>query len=270
MHHLVRGGAAVEDAGVGIFDDDHAARLDARVGGIDGDGGEVGEAHVGDEPGALVDVEHGFLAFLPLGDLHLAAEQAGLDADVRQRLGEGERAAPDLAVVTRLRRHALAHVVVALLLGAALVDGREREVAGEGAGGGAGVDPGELVAQEREDEVLRALDEAALVRVHERGGDAGGVVGGEELVFLGRPLVGVARALGDELRHDAAGDAAGGLHEHLDVEAVAEAPHDLAHVVTGQGLEGGAGLGSVLGVHERSGIGFRAGRGVGGARKGDV
>ena len=98
MHHLARRHAAVVDARVGLLEDDDAAALDPRVVGVDRGGREVGEAHVGDEPGALLHLEQRLPALRPLGDADLAAEQAGLDADVGQRLGQAEGAAPDLAV----------------------------------------------------------------------------------------------------------------------------------------------------------------------------
>ena len=154
-----------QSAGVGFFEDDHATALDARVVGIDGGGDDVGEAHVGDEAAALVDLQHRFLAVLPLGDAHLAAQHAGFDADKRDRLGEGEGGADLLAVFAGLGRSGQRHVVGALLRRAALVDGGEAEVAGQAAGGGAGIHPGQLEGDQGQGEVLRAFDEAAVLRV---------------------------------------------------------------------------------------------------------
>ena len=48
--------------------------------------------------------EHGLFAFVPFGDADLAAEHAGLDADIGDGLGEAEGAAPGLAVFAGLRR----------------------------------------------------------------------------------------------------------------------------------------------------------------------
>ena len=158
------GRAAVEGAGVGLFEDHHAGALDARIVGFDGGGHEVGEPHVGDEAAALLDLEHGLLALVPLGDAHLAAEHAGLDADVGDGLGEAEGAAPRLAVLAGLGGGAAGHVVVALLGGAAFVDGGEREASGQAAGGGAGVHPGEFERDQRQRQVLGTFDEAALRR----------------------------------------------------------------------------------------------------------
>ena len=93
---------------------------------------------------ALVDLEPGLLAVLPLGHGGLAAEHAGVHAHVGQRLGQGERASPDLPILPRLGRHAGAHVLVALLRGALLVDGSQGQVGGQGTGGRARVDPGKL------------------------------------------------------------------------------------------------------------------------------
>ena len=94
VHQFARGRAAVEGAGVGLFQDDHAGALDARVVGFHRRRDEVGEPHVGDEAAALLHLQHGLFAFLPFGHAHLAAEHAGIDADVRDGLGEAERAAP--------------------------------------------------------------------------------------------------------------------------------------------------------------------------------
>ena len=127
------------------------------------------------------------------------------------------------------------HVVVALFLGAALVDGGEGEAAGQAAGGGAGIHPGQFEGHQRQREILRPLDEAALRRVHEHAGDAGFVEGLQQRLFFRRPLVGVAGARGDQPRHRPARHGADGLHEHLQVVAIGEAPQDLADIVAGQG-----------------------------------
>ncbi|KAF5038846.1 hypothetical protein DSECCO2_550040 [anaerobic digester metagenome] len=234
VDHLERGRAAVEQAGVGLFQDDHARGLDARVGGVHGHGGEIGEVHARDEAAALVDLEHGLLAFLPGIDSHLADEHAGVHADVGQGLGQAERAAPGGLV---RGRGAQAHVVVALFGGAALVDGRQGQVARQGAGGRAGVHPGQFEGDQGQGHVLGPLDEAALVRVEEDGGDAGLVEGGEQLVFLLVPFVGVARALGHQPGDQSPRHGAGGLDGHLEVEAVRETPHDLPDVVARKGAE---------------------------------
>ena len=243
MHHLVGRRAAVEGAGVGVLEDDHAARLDSRVVGVDGDGGEIGEAHVRNEAGALVDLQQRLLAVLPFGDAHFAGEQAGLDPHVGQRLGETEGPTPHPAVFARLGRDAAAHVVVALFLGAALVDGRKGEIACEAAGGRAGVDPGEFERDQGEHEVFRAFDKTALQGVHEAGGDPGGVVGLEQFVLLRSPFVTIPCPPCHQPGDEAARDPARGLNEHLEIVPVLITPHDLAHVVTGQGSECLAGFG---------------------------
>ncbi len=105
------------------------------------------------------------------------------------------------------------------------------------------VDPGELERDQGEHEVFRTLDKAALVGIHETGGDSGVVVGFEQFVLLGSPFVTVPGPLCHQTRHQAAGDPARGLDQHLEVVPVLVTPHDLANVVTGQGSEGLAGLG---------------------------
>ena len=57
----------------------------------------------------------------------------------------------------------------------------------------------------------------------------------QQRLLLRRPLVGVAGARGHQPGHRPARHGADGLHEHLQVVAVGEAPHDLADIVAGQG-----------------------------------
>ena len=59
---------------------------------------------------------------VPFDDADLSGQNAGLDADVGDRLGETEGAAPGLAVLAGLGGGAEAQVCIALLGGAALVD----------------------------------------------------------------------------------------------------------------------------------------------------
>ena len=78
---------------------------------------------------------------------------------------------------------------------------------------------------------------SALFRVQKRGGDAAFVVVLEQAVFLRRPLVRIAPAGGDEPGDRPARHAAHGLNEHLKLVTVGEAPHHLADVVAGQGVQ---------------------------------
>ncbi len=218
------GGAAVEGALVGLFENDDATALDARIVGVDGGGDEVGEGDAGDEAAALVDLQQRLLAVFPLGDAQLAAQHAGVDADVGDGLGEREGAAPGLAVFTGLRRSGERLVAGDLLRRAALVDGREREKSGQAGGGRAAIDPGQLKGREAEREILGPDDEAAFFRLHEGRGDAGAVEGVEHLVLGRGPLVGVALAGGHQAGHRAARHAARRLHQHLQVEPVGKTP----------------------------------------------
>ncbi|MGC4052729.1 MAG: hypothetical protein QM757_25645 [Paludibaculum sp.] len=163
MDELAGGDAAIEDSGVALLQDDHAATLDARVGRLHRGGDEVGEPHVGDEAAALIDAKLRLFAFFPLFDADFAAEHAGFDSDVGNGLGQAERAAPGLAVLAGLRRGALAHVVI-LLLGRCRARG-----SGRGRGGWRGLPvaaPASTQASSKRDqgerEVLRPFDEAAL------------------------------------------------------------------------------------------------------------
>src|SRR5208337_3361455 len=88
--------AAIEDAGIGLFQNYDATALDPVIPGIDRRGDEIGEADVGDEAAALLHLQDGFLARLPLSDANLAVEHARVHADVRDGLSETEGAAPRL------------------------------------------------------------------------------------------------------------------------------------------------------------------------------
>ena len=130
--------AAIPRAGVVLVENDHATRLDPRIGGFNGRGDKVRITHVRDEPAAFVHLQNRLLAIFPVGNAHFAIEQAGLDADVGQRLGQRERAAPGLFAGPGA---GMGHVKFALLRCATLVNRREREVAGHAAGRRAGIHP---------------------------------------------------------------------------------------------------------------------------------
>ena len=133
--------AAVELAGIRFLQNDHATALDARVIGLHGGGDDIGEAHVRDEAAALVHLQHRLGAVLPLGHAHLAGQHAGLDADEGDRFGERKRGVDLFAVFSRFHRRSPANVSGFLLRCAALVNGRQPEIAGEAACGGAGIHP---------------------------------------------------------------------------------------------------------------------------------
>ncbi len=59
MHQLARGRAAIEGPGITFFDDYDAGALDSLIVGIHCRGDEIGEAHVGDEAAALLQLQHG-------------------------------------------------------------------------------------------------------------------------------------------------------------------------------------------------------------------
>jgi hypothetical protein len=81
-------------------------------------------------------------------------------------------------------------------------------------------------------------DESPLLGVQGHGGDAGLIERGEKLRLLVVPLVGISPPRGDEPRHRAPRHQASGLHEHLQVVAVGEAPENLTHFVAGKRGEG--------------------------------
>ena len=237
VDQLLGGRPPVEHPGVGLLQDHHAAALDPRVGRVHGGGHEVGEAHVGDEPPALVHLEHRLLPVLPFGHANLAPQQARLDADVGQGFGEAEGAAPDLAILAGLGWDGVPHVRVPLLRRAALVDGGEAQIPRQTAGGGAGVHPGQLEGDQRHRQILGTLDKPSLRRIHEERRDPGLVEGLQELGLLVGPFVGVACSLGHQPGHRAAGHGSRGLDQHLQVVPVGKPPQDLPDVVSRQGAQ---------------------------------
>ncbi|OPZ04152.1 MAG: hypothetical protein BWZ08_02760 [candidate division BRC1 bacterium ADurb.BinA292] len=231
MDELARREAAVEQAGVGLLQNHHAAPLDARVVRLDRRGDERGETHVGDEPAALFDFKGWLHIRRPVMDPHLSAQDARIDADKRDRLGQRERA----ALAPRRARHDGAHVGRFLFRRAALVDRRERQVAGQAACRRAGIDPRQFERQHRQHEVFRPGQVAAEFRIDAGGGDAGVVERRQQAALGLGPLVRVAGPFGHESRHRPAGHRPRRLDQHLVVESIAETPHELADVVAGQG-----------------------------------
>ncbi len=220
--------------------------LDARIVRIHRRGHEIGEAGVGDEAAALLHLQHRFPAFRPFGNAHLAAQHAGFDAHVGDRLGEAECAAPRFVLPSPGR--AAAHVELALLRRAALVDGRKRQASGQAAGGRAGVHPGQLKRHQRQRQVLRPFDEAAVRGIHEHAGDARFVERFQQAGLFRRPFVGVARARRHQPGHRSARHRPHRLHQHLQIVAIREAPENLPDIVSRQGAQ-------ILGLRFRSGCG---------------
>ncbi|OQC30369.1 MAG: hypothetical protein BWX70_01215 [Verrucomicrobia bacterium ADurb.Bin070] len=242
VDHLEGRRTAVEDARVGLLENHHAGGLDARIAGVNRGGEHVGDGHVGQESAALLDVQHRLLPLFPASHGDTAADHAGVHADVGQRLGEGESGAPRLAILAGLRRGAGAHVLLALL-GRALLDDRPKaEVVDQAGGGGAAVDPREFKGEQAQRQVARSLDDAAVLRVEARRGDARFVERLVEPVLGLGPLVRRAFAVGHQTGHEAAGHRTGAHHGHLNVVPVGIAPHDLANLVAGQHLHGLRGL----------------------------
>ena len=237
MDEFLRGCAAVPGARIPFLEDDHATALDALIVGVHGGDDHIGEPHVGDEPAAFLDLQHGFPSVLPFGDADLAGEHARFDAGEGQRFGEREGGADLPAVFPRFDGRGASEVRRALRGGAALVDGREAQVAGQAAGGGPGIHPGQFKSDEREHKVFRPGNVPAVLGIEECRGDPAFVEGGQERGLFGRPVVGIAGAARDQPRHRPARHAPGGLHEHLQFVFVRKAPQDLANVISGQRLE---------------------------------
>ena len=252
VDEFLRRRAAVPNAGVAFLEDDHATALDAFVVRIHGGGDDVGETHVGDEAPALVHLQHRLLAVLPLGHANLAGEHSGLNPGERDRFGQRKGGADLLAFLARLERRGAANVFGALLRRSALVNRRQTQIAGEAARGGAGIHPRKFERHQRQRHVLRPGDEAAVLRVQGRGGDAAFIEVLEQSRFCGRPLVRVASAVRDDTGDRPARDGAARLHEHVEFVAVGETPHDLADVVAGEGLQSRRGFCSSDHFHKNS------------------
>ncbi len=142
VNQLLGRSPMVEDALVGLLQDDDATAFDALVVADHGGGDEVGEGDVGDEAAALVDLQPGLFALLPLGHAHLAAQHAGIDAHVGDGFGQDKGSAPGLAVFARLRRSGEALVAENLLRCPALVDRRQSQKTGQTGGRRSAVHPG--------------------------------------------------------------------------------------------------------------------------------
>ena len=239
VHEFFRRSAAVPRAGIAFLEDHHATALDALVIGVHGGGDDVGEAHVRDETSAFLHLQERFAAVVPIGDAHLAGEHACFDACEGQGLGQGEGGSDLLPVLTRFGGRGAGDVFGPLLGRAALVNGSEPEVPRETAGGRARVHPGKFESNQRQREIFRPGEVAAVFGLQKCRGDAAVVEGGQKRGFLGRPIVGVAGAGGDQARHGSSRHATGGLDEHVELILLGEPPHYLADVIPGEGLERG-------------------------------
>ena len=140
----------------------------------------------------------------------------------------GSRSLPGLA-----RRHQ-PHVARALVVGAALVNRRQREHVAEHGRGRAGIDPRQFEGGEGDAEVLRAVDAPAVLAVDREDREAGGVERLHQAGLVGRPRVRVPRAAGHQPRHGPARDAARGLHDAAEVLAIRKPPLNRADIIVGQ------------------------------------
>ncbi len=237
MYQLARRGAAVEDAGIGFLDDHDAGTLDAIVAGVHGGGHEVRKSHVGNEPSALFHAQQRLFTVCPFLNAQLPVQDAGINTHIGNRLRKAERSAQRLAVLSRSWRDCERHVAGALFCRTALMNRGQRQASGQAAGGGSGVNPREFERGQRQRQVLRASQVAALFGIHEYCGDARLIERIQQRGLFGGPLMGAAEPLGHESRHRTACHLTRGLHQHLQVVAVGKTPKNLAHVVVGQGAQ---------------------------------
>ncbi len=235
MHQLQGRRAAVELTRIGFLQDDHAAPLDPRVVRIDRRRDEIGEVHISDEAAALLDLKDRILAVLPFGDADFAGHHPGIHPDIGQRFGQGESAATDFPVLAGLGRGAAAHVMEALFRRAFFVDRGEGQVAGQGAGRRAAVDPRQFEGDQRQGQILRPDDKAALLGLHEDRGQPRLVETEQQLIFSIVPFVRVTGPFGHETGYRGPRQGAGRLHGHLQIETIRVAPHDLTDVISRKG-----------------------------------
>ncbi len=155
------------------------------------------------------------MAVLPLGNANFAGEHSGLNPGERDRFGKRKCGADLLAFLTRLERRGAADVFGALLRRSALMNRRQTQIARKAARGSPGVHPRKFERNQRQREVLRPGDEAALLRVKGRGGDATLVEVLKQSRFRRRPFVRIASAVRDDTGDRPARHGAAGLHEHV-------------------------------------------------------
>ncbi len=237
MDHFLGGCATIEDAWITLFQNDHAASLDSFIARVDGGGHKVREANVGDEPAALFHLEDGLFPRLPLDDAHLAVEHAGVHADIRNRLGQAESAAPGLAILAGLWGCRKLHVTILLLGGTALVNWCQGQTSSEAGGSSASVHPSQLKGHKSQREVSGSRNESTLFRIHKDRRDARLVKSVQHLRLGGGPLVGITAALRYQAGNGAARNGSNRLNQHLEVIAVSKAPLNLASSVGREGTE---------------------------------
>ena len=229
--------ATIEDARIALFQNDHAASLDSVIARVNRGGHEVRESNVGDESAALLHLEDGFLPGFPLDDAHLAVEHAGVYADIGNRLGQAESAAPRLAILARLRGSRKFHVTILLLRGSALVNRSQGQTSGEAGGGSASVHPSQLKGHKRQREVPGSRNESTLFGIHKDRRNARLVKSFQHLRLGGGPLVGIAATLRYQASNRTPGNGSNRLDQHLEVIAVGKAPLNLAGGIGGEGTE---------------------------------
>ena len=212
---------AIENARIALFQNHHAGALNPRITRIHGRRNEIGEAHVGDEPAALGHFQKRLSALRPVHDPDLAREHPGFDADKRNRLGQGEGAAPWRGA---RRRGGFAHVIRALFRSAAFMNRRQRQAPGQRPRCRTGVDPRQFISDQRQGQVLRTFQVAADLRIHVGRCDAGIVEILEQRVLFRRPFVAQAAACRHQPGHRTARHRAHRLHQHAEVVALGKTP----------------------------------------------
>ena len=196
----------------------------------------------------------GVLALAPLGHAHLAAEQARLDADVRDRLGEAERAAPRAPVVARARAARRGPGT------SSRCSGVPRSWMGATASTCARLQVAAPASTHASSNATSASAKFFGPRMNPPcSGSRNIAVRPASSKARSRPAFSSVHSC--ELRAPV-GDQAGDrparhrprrLHEHLEVVAVAEPPHQLSHAVVGKRADGVC-LGSCLSTHRADSI----------------
>jgi len=138
-----------------------------------------------------------------------------------------QNAPPGFAILSGLRRRGQLHVLGLLPGSAPLVNRRQGQTTRQAGGCGPTVHPCQFKRHQRQRQVFRTRDEAAVLRLHKDGRDPRRIERLQQF-GLGRcPLMRISAAVGHQPRHRTAGHRSCRLHQHLKVVTVGKSPLNL-------------------------------------------